>query len=162
MGDDRTSVVGLTAIHIFDSLLNLNDIWKKIVTVTGTKGDTTLYDYEVYVDTFREFGIPEDSTSEILGVVKKVGGTFSNYSKLNINLVEGIESEECYKEIAYAVGKLQSSDLLEDIEDLKFYREMFIEEGSKVIGDYDSWVSKDATWPETYGYINKASNVINS
>ncbi len=155
MGDELTSVVGLSAMHVFDSLLNLEDVWKKVVTVTGEKGDISLYDYEVYVDTFREFAIPEDSTAEVYGIISKIGKTFSNYSKLKIDLIKGVESEDCYKEIAYAVGKLASDDLIKD-------RETLIEKGSKVIGEYDSWVIKDQTWPQNYKYINNAFKVINS
>ena len=162
MGDNLTSVVGLSAVHIFDSLLNLGDVWKKTVTVKGAEDGTTLYDYEVYVDAFREFGLPEDSASEALGVVKKIGNTFSNYSKLNNKFIQGMESEECYEEIAYAIGKLTSRDLLQDMGDSKYYREMLIGEGSKVIGEYDAWASKSATWPENYKYINKAFKMVNA
>lgn len=162
MGDDLTSVIGLSAIHVFDSLLNLGDVWKKIVPVTGAEGDTCLYDYEVYVDAFREFAFPADATSEALGIPKKIAKGFSNYSKLTTNLVKGVESEECYNEIAYAIGVMSSKKDIDTTNGNELYREMYIEEGSKIIGEYNGALSEKETWPETYKQINNAFKLVNT
>ncbi len=162
LGDDPWAVAGLTAMHVLDSLLNLDDVWKKTVTVTGDKDDTSLYDYEVYVDTFRDFGIPEDTTSETLGIVNSIGKSFSNFTTLSVDLVEGLTSKECYEEIAYALGKKLTKDISDTMSDPKLYREMLIKEGSEVLGDYESWKGDPGDFPKTMKQINSAFKMLNA
>lgn len=157
LGDDVGNVVGLTAIHVFDSLLNIDDVWKKVVPVTGIIGDTSIYDYEIYVDTFKEFAIPEDDADDAVGLFKKAAGLFTNYTKL----CKELTTEDFHDEIAYTFGRLVSDDTI-DTDNPEFYRGMYQAYGEDFLGEYEDWVSKDSTIPEDFKRANKVIRLLNT
>ena len=59
-GKTTGDVIGLCAISVFSCILDLGNIWKKVVPVDN--GETSLYEYEIYKDCFREFALPEVGT----------------------------------------------------------------------------------------------------
>lgn len=66
-------LIGLSSIAVFDCILDLENIWKKMIVTD--RSNTRLYDYEIYKDCFREFALPND----FLGYAEDGIGVLSQY-----------------------------------------------------------------------------------
>lgn len=103
-GQTTGDVIGLCAISIFDCILDLDNIWKKVVTVGD--GDTRLYDYEIYKECFREFALPETGTeAELQKVISELSGVVSDSSQFTNTCFETLYNEEMYGKLAERFGK---------------------------------------------------------
>lgn len=103
-GQTTGDVVGLCAISVFDCILDLDNIWKKVVTVGD--GDTRLYDYEIYKECFREFALPETGTeAELQKVISELSGVVSDSSQFTNTCFEALYNEEMYGKLAERFGK---------------------------------------------------------
>lgn len=103
-GQTTGDVVGLCAISVFDCILDMDNLWKKVVTVDD--GDTRLYDYEIYKECFREFALPENGAeAEFQKSVSEISKVVSNSSQFTNTWFKTLFNEEMYDKLAERFGK---------------------------------------------------------
>lgn len=103
-GQTTTDIVGLCAISVFDCILDLDKIWKKIVPIEDSS--TSLYDYEIYKECFREFALPDIGTeAEIQELVSSLSNVVSDSSQFLSSYYEAIYTQETYDKVAELFGE---------------------------------------------------------
>lgn len=112
-GQTTGDIVSLCAIGVFDCILDLDNIWKKVVTIED--GNTRLYDYEIYKECFREFALPDIGTEKDLQKrISELHKVISNSSQFTNTWFKVLYSEEMYNTIAEQFGE----DIAEGFDEL--------------------------------------------
>lgn len=103
-GETTGDVMSLCAISVFDCILDLGNIWKKVVTVGD--GDTRLYDYEIYKECFREFALPEVGTeAEVQKLLSEMSDVVSDSSQFLNAYYTPIFTQETHDKIEALLGE---------------------------------------------------------
>lgn len=101
-GQTTGDVVGLCAISVFDSILDLDNLWKKVVCIDGTR----LYDYEIYKSCLREFALPESGTeADIQKGISEVYELVSASSQFMNSTYKMLYNKETYQKLSYLFGE---------------------------------------------------------
>lgn len=103
-GETTGGIIGLCAISVFDCILDFKNIWKKVVPITNS--DTSLYEYEIYRDCFREFALPEVGTgAEIQKLLSEISDVVSDNSQFLNAYYTPIFTQETHDKIEALFGE---------------------------------------------------------
>lgn len=103
-GETTGDVIGLCAISVFDCILDLGNTWKKVVPIDN--GDTSLYEYEIYKECFREFAMPEVGTeAEVQKLLSEISEVVSNSSQFLNAYYTPIFTQETHDKIEALFGE---------------------------------------------------------
>lgn len=103
-GETTGSIVGLCAISLFDCILDLDSIWRRSFSIDG--GDTSLYEYKIYKECFREFALPEVGTeAEVQKLLSEMSEVVSDGSQFLNAYYTPIFTQETHDKIEALFGE---------------------------------------------------------
>lgn len=103
-GESVSGTVGLIAMNVFDCILDIPNLWKRVVPVQDS--ETSQYEYDIYLECFREFALPETGAkADVAKGVSELSKTVANGYDLADAWMEGIFTEETQQKLTDLFGE---------------------------------------------------------